>query len=125
MERTSEADERGWLQHGAHGRIRVEIVREQGIFDFSVLDEAIDVLSEEGIKVILGTPTAAPPKWLVDKYDVVERDKYGRKRNWGSRRECCANSPEYKERSAIIVDEMAKHFAGNKNVIAWRISTVQ
>lgn len=93
----------------------------EGIFDFSVLDEAIDVLSEEGIKVILGTPTAAPPKWLVDKYDVVERDKYGRKRNWGSRRECCANSPEYKERSAIIVNEMAKHFAGNKNVIAWQI----
>lgn len=93
----------------------------EGIFDFSVLDEAIDVLSEEGIKVILGTPTAAPPKWLVDKYDVVERDKYGRKRNWGSRRECCANSPEYRERSAIIVNKMAEHFAGNKNVIAWQI----
>lgn len=93
----------------------------EGIFDFSVLDESIDVLSKEGIKVILGTPTAAPPKWLVDKYDIVQRDKYGRKRNWGSRRECCANSPEYKERSAIIVNEMAKHFADNKNVIAWQI----
>lgn len=93
----------------------------EGIFDFSVLDEAIDVLSKEGIKVILGTPTAAPPKWLVDKYDIVQRDKYGRKRNWGSRRECCANSPEYKERSAIIVNEMAKHFADNENVIAWQI----
>ena len=44
---------------------------EEGKFDFAWLDEAIEVLSKEGIKVILGTPTAAPPQWLVKKYDVL------------------------------------------------------
>lgn len=90
-------------------------------FDFSFLERAINILAGEGIKVILGTPTAAPPKWFVDKYDGVMRDKYGRKRNWGSRRECCSNHPDYIERSKIIVSKMAEHFSGNKNIIAWQI----
>lgn len=95
--------------------------KEEGKFDFSFLDEAIDVLAQEGIKVILGTPTAAPPKWLVNKYDIVQRDKYGRKKDWGSRRESCANNPDYQEKSRIIVEEMARHYKDNPNVIAWQI----
>ena len=54
--------------------------KKRGEFDFSFLDDAIEILAEYGIKTILGTPTAAPPKWLADKYDIVQRDKYGRKR---------------------------------------------
>ncbi len=97
------------------------VEKEEGIFDFSYLDEAIGVLAQEGIKVVLCTPTAAPPKWLVNKYDVLQRDRYGRKENWGTRRECCANSEEYRIRSVKIAEEMAKHFAHNENVIAWQI----
>lgn len=94
---------------------------EEGKFDFAWLDEAIEVLSKEGIKVILGTPTAAPPQWLVKKYDVLERDRYGRSKEWGSRRECCANSRDYIDKSMIIVEEMAKHYRNNENVIGWQI----
>lgn len=95
--------------------------KSEGEFDFSFLDEAIDILAKYGIKTILGTPTAAPPKWLANKYDIVQRDKYGRKKEWGSRRECCGNNPYYKDKSRLIVTEMAKHFGGNENVIAWQI----
>lgn len=95
--------------------------REEGKFDFSLFDDAIDTLAKEGIKVVMCTPTAGPPKWLVNKYDILQRDRYGRKENWGSRREGCANSVEYRNRSVIIAEEMAKHFAGNPNVIAWQI----
>lgn len=94
---------------------------EEGKFDFSLMDDAMEILKKEGISVIMGTPTAAPPKWLVNKYDILMRDKYGRKRGWGSRRECCANNPEYIEKSKIIVEEMAKHFAENPQVTAWQI----
>lgn len=34
---------------------------ELGQYDFEWLDEAINVLVTEGIQIILGTPTAAPP----------------------------------------------------------------
>ena len=95
--------------------------KEEGKFDFSILDDAVEVLASKGIMVILGTPTAAPPKWLADRYDVLQRDRYGRVRAWGSRRECCANSRDYIEKSAVIVKKMVKHFAGNRNVIGWQI----
>lgn len=95
--------------------------KKEGEFDFSLLDEAIELLAKHGIKTILGTPTAAPPKWLVNKYDVLQRDRYGRIRAWGSRRACCANSPEYRERSRIIVEKMAEHYSDNPNVIGWQI----
>ncbi len=94
---------------------------EEDKFDFSWLDEIIDLLSRYGISVILGTPTAAPPKWLADKYDVYMRDKYGRPRGYGSRRECCSNNTYYRERSRIIVERLAKRYGKSKNVIAWQI----
>src|SRR3954468_20689888 len=40
----------------------------EGHYDFGFLDEAIEVLGRHGIKTILGTPTAAPPKWLTQEY---------------------------------------------------------
>lgn len=94
---------------------------EEGKFDFSFLDEAIDVLAREGIQVILCTPTAGPPKWLVNRYDILQRDRYGRKENWGSRREACANSPDYRRASVRIAQEMAMHFKDNPHVLAWQI----
>lgn len=94
---------------------------EEDNFDFSLFDDAIRIFAEKGIKVILCTPTAGPPKWLVNKYDILQRDRYGRKENWGSRREGCANNAAYRERSASITEAMAKHFASNENVIAWQI----
>ncbi|HEY9634253.1 MAG TPA: beta-galactosidase [Coleofasciculaceae cyanobacterium] len=39
---------------------------EPGRLEWGWLDEAIAILSQEGLKIILGTPTVTPPKWLVD-----------------------------------------------------------
>ena len=93
----------------------------EGEFDFSLFDEAIAMLGKEGIDTILCTPTAAPPKWLVNQYDVLQRNRYGIKENWGSRRECCANNPDYRKKSAEIVRRMAEHFRDNPYVVAWQI----
>ena len=93
----------------------------EGEFDFSLFDDAIELLAKYGIKTILCTPTAGPPKWVVNKYDILQRDRYGRAVGWGSRREGCANSGDYRRLSVRIAGEMAKHFASNENVIAWQI----
>ena len=42
--------------------------REEGKFDFAWLKRAMDVMDRAGIKVVLGTPTAAPPIWLAQKH---------------------------------------------------------
>lgn len=94
---------------------------EEGKYDFSWLDDAIDILSERGVKVILGTPTATPPKWLVNRYDILQRDRYGRVCAWGSRRACCANSKKYQELTVKLVTEMAKHYQNHPSVIGWQV----
>lgn len=93
----------------------------EGEYDFSLFDEAIAQLGAAGIDVILCTPTAAPPKWLVNQYDVLQRNRYGIRENWGSRRECCANNPVYQMKSATIVEKMVQHYKDNPHVAGWQI----
>ena len=54
---------------------------EPGRLEWGWLDRAIAALHAEGLKVVLGTPTATPPKWLVDKHpDMLAVDAQGRER---------------------------------------------
>ena len=46
---------------------------EPGRFDWGWLDRAIAVLGAAGLGVILGTPTATPPKWLLDQMPEIGR----------------------------------------------------
>ncbi len=39
----------------------------QGTYDFGWLDRALEVLHEQGIVAVLGTPTASPPAWLMSQ----------------------------------------------------------
>src|SRR5689334_9618525 len=46
-----------------------------GVWRFEWLDEAIAVLGAAGLRVVLGTPTATPPKWLIDRHpDILPLD---------------------------------------------------
>ena len=46
---------------------------EEGVFNFAWLEQIVDRLYENGISVILATPTGARPKWMADKYEEVLR----------------------------------------------------
>lgn len=94
----------------------------EGNFRFGWLDDALSVFSQRGIRVVLSTPTAAPPKWLVDKYpDILQRDRNGLVRQFGGRRHYCPNSQDYLARTERIVEELASHFGRNPAVEAWQI----
>jgi len=94
----------------------------EGNYDFTWLDEAIKTLAFEGINVVMGTPTATPPKWLMDKNpEIYMKDKFGQPRGFGSRRHYCYNSPVYLVHSARIALKMAEHYAQNPHVVAWQI----
>ncbi|MCX8183078.1 MAG: beta-galactosidase [Crenarchaeota archaeon] len=94
----------------------------EGKFDFNWLDEAIETLSKHGIKVILGTPTAAPPPWLVKAHpDILQVDAYGRRKPEGTRKNCCAVNPNYIEHTKRIVEAMVLHYKDNPSVIGWQI----
>ncbi len=93
-----------------------------GVLDFSWLDRAINVLAAEGIRVILGTPTAAPPMWLMEQLpDLYPVDVHGLIKGFGTRRHYCVNHEGYRQKSRKIVRAMASHYRGNANVVAWQI----
>ncbi len=94
----------------------------EGDFEFSWLDRAIDLLSDHGIAIVLGTPTAAPPPWLMAKQEdlFLVRDD-GVRITYGLRREYCPNNPLYHSYTEQIVSKMANHYKDNPAVIGWQI----
>lgn len=95
---------------------------EEGRFDFSLFDRAIAVLARHDIKVIFGTPTATPPKWLTAKYpETLHVFATGQRANDQSRRHYCYNSPVYRRLSRRIVGELARHYAKSPHIVGWQI----
>ncbi len=92
-----------------------------GQFDWDWLDEAVSLLGGAGLKVILCTPTAAPPKWLVDLYpEILPVDASGVVRKFGARRHYCFSSPRYRVESARITAAIARRYGQNPHVHAWQ-----
>ena len=91
-------------------------------FNFDWLERAIDQLAANGIDTVLGTPTAAPPAWLVQMYpDLLAVDESGRRVQFGNRCHYCVNSPEFHIASQQIVKAMADRFGNDPHVIGWQI----
>ncbi len=93
----------------------------KGEYDFSWLDEAIETLTRYDIKVVLGTPTATPPKWLMDlNPEIYPVDLYGLQKGFGTRRHYCSVNSTYRELSRVITRKMAEHYKDNENIIGWQ-----
>ena len=99
----------------------IKMEPEEGVYDFDWLDKAIETLGKEGLKVILCTPTATPPKWLVDKMpDMIAIDEMGRARHYGSRRHYSFSHQGYLRECARITEVLAKRYGTNPIVQAWQ-----
>lgn len=90
-------------------------------FDFDWLDQAIQVLHKAGLKIVLGTPTATPPKWLMDEYpEIAPVDEQGRPRGFGSRRHYTFSSQVWWRESARIVEIMARRYGQHPALVGWQ-----
>jgi len=95
---------------------------EEGKFDFAWLERAVALAAQHDILVVLGTPSAAPPAWLTQKYpDTLVIDENGRRATHGNRQQCSLTSARYREFSRRIAEEMAKRFGQNPHVVGWQI----
>ena len=91
-------------------------------FDFAWLDRAIDVLTQRNIKIVLGTPTAAPPPWLWYKIpDIALVDENGIAREYGSRRDYSPTNITYREYAVRFARAVGEHYRDNPHVIGWQI----
>lgn len=91
-------------------------------YEFGWLDEAIDLASKAGLKVILCTPTLCPPAWMGDKYpEVYLVGPDGRRREHGIRANASLSSPRYIEFVEKIVRAMAEHYGNDTRIWGWQV----
>ncbi|WP_372571913.1 beta-galactosidase [Ruegeria jejuensis] len=109
-----------WVRIGEFAWSRIEPVPGQLQLDW--LDRAIEVLGAAGLKVVLGTPTATPPRWMIDRHpDMLTVDADGKPRKFGSRRHYCFSHAGYLDECVRITEILARRYANNPHVAAWQI----
>ena len=97
---------------------------EEGKYDFLWLRRVMDIMEDHNIKVVLGTPTAAPPIWLARKHPgILPLDEHGLLKHEGTRRAVCFNNDAYWNASKRLVENMAQALGDHKQLIAWQIDS--
>nr|WP_199038818.1 beta-galactosidase [Dyella sp. ASV24] len=95
---------------------------EEGRFDFKWLDDAIELAHKAGLRVILGTPSAAPPAWMGQHYPEVYRvDERGQRHEHGIRAEVSLSNPKYQAFVTRLVTAMAQHYGHDPRVWGWQV----
>jgi beta-galactosidase len=90
-------------------------------YQWGWLDTAIATLARHGLQIVVGTPTASPPKWLVDSHpEILPVARDGRVLQFGSRRHYDISSPVYREHCARIVEAMVRRYGQHPAVVAWQ-----
>lgn len=95
---------------------------EEGRYQFDWLEKNVALASQQGLKVVLCTPSAAPPVWLVEKHpEVLMVDSHGRRMQHGTREHACWSVPAYREYVGKVVAELARRFGNDPRVWGWQI----
>ncbi|HEY7008434.1 MAG TPA: beta-galactosidase, partial [Jatrophihabitantaceae bacterium] len=95
----------------------------EGEYDLSLLDKAIGLLHENGIKVDLATATASPPPWFAHRYPhTLPVDANGVRRSFGARQAYCPSAPEYRRAAAALAGQIAVRFARHPAVVMWHVN---
>jgi beta-galactosidase len=94
----------------------------QGQYDFTWLDQAVELLAKHGIKTMMCTCSRTPPPWVFHKYPEIRNVRAdGKESNYGHRYTICHNNPTFIELAQQIDRKFIEHYAGNENVISWHI----
>lgn len=92
-------------------------------YDFSQLDEIVDMLSKENYEIVMATSTGALPAWMVNRYPEVARTDYeGRAHKFGHRHNACPNSPVFQKYAAKLASKLAERYGSNPHIACWHIS---
>ncbi|MBQ4053921.1 MAG: beta-galactosidase [Clostridia bacterium] len=99
--------------------------RLEGVYDFSDVDEVMALAEKYNRKVIMKIQLECAPQYVFDKYDGVRIGAKGEKLYgayhgafYGGWRPCFTN-PMVQERAKLFVEQVAKRYAGRKNIILW------
>jgi beta-galactosidase len=94
----------------------------EGDYHLGWLERAINDAGQHGIYTVVGTPSAAPPAWLTQKYPETLRIEHdGRLAQHGNRQQFNWDNPKYRELARDIASRMAQRVGHNPYVIGWQI----
>ena len=94
----------------------------EGQYDLDWLERAINAAGKHGIYTVAGTPTAAPPAWLTQKYpETLRVDEQGHRAEHGNRQQFNWANAKYREMARKIAEQLAKRFGHNPYVLGWQI----
>ncbi|CAO1619339.1 unnamed protein product [Jaminaea pallidilutea] len=95
---------------------------QDGVYNWTILDRAFDLLHRHDIKVILGTPAETPPLWAVQNYDILGQDNTRAYRLFGSRHHFSFSSKDYRMLTRRITDKLAQRYGRHPALGAWQLS---
>lgn len=94
-----------------------------GEYDFSGLDEIVELLHANGIGVNLGTGTASPPPWLTTRHpEILPVTADGTTRWPGGRQAWCPSSPVFRREALALVEATAERYGTHPAVRLWHVS---
>lgn len=95
----------------------------EGIYDYSSLDKIVKMVSDAGLRIIMGTGTTAVPNWMGKKYpDMILTDIHGIKHTTGTREVYCPNSHDYRREIKKAVEHLAEHYQHQENIVLWHMA---
>lgn len=96
---------------------------DEDTYDFTKLDEIMELVRSHGMKVCLATSTGAHPAWMAKLHqDILRTEKNGMKRKFGGRHNSCPNSPTYRKYAPKLAAKLAERYRDYDNIAAWHIS---
>lgn len=96
---------------------------EEGVYRFEWLDETLDRLHQNGVSVILATPSGARPDWMDRDHPEVLRVNGDRSLNLrGTRHNHCYTSPYYRDKVRQMNRMLAQRYGKHPAVKMWHIS---
>ncbi len=94
----------------------------EGCYDFAWLERFIEMARKKGLDIIACTPSAAPPRWLCQRYpEILPVDQHGHPLLPGGRKHYCHSSRKYRELVAALVERLAAALSGYDNLLLWQI----
>jgi len=87
---------------------------EEGRFDFTWLDHAVDLAARAGLKVVMCTPSLCPPTWMGEKYpEIYLVGSDGRRKEHGIRAHASITDPVYRTFVNRFDNELGKHYGND------------
>lgn len=95
---------------------------QEGVYDFSWLDQAVALAAKYDLKVVMCTSTATPPVWLSRKYpEILLKSEDGTVQDHGARQHASFASPVYRKLAYRMIEELVRHYGNDSRIIGWQL----